>query len=186
MKTSCCPLEGIVLIEPMIFNDARGLFLECFQDERYRNAGMSDRFIQSNHSRSKKNVLRGLHYTKRKPQVQLLTVMNGTIFDVVVDLRLESKSYGKWFGTLLGDGEWRQIYMPHGFAHGFCVLSDWADLHYKVSQYYDEKDEGGLIWNDKDLEINWPISNPIMSKRDKEHPTLRSLLPVQLPVASIN
>jgi len=181
MKISSCLLDGILLIEPEIFEDERGFFLESFEEERYRNAGLTERFVQSNHSRSRKNVLRGMHYTKRRPQAQLLTVFRGTIFDVVVDLRKGSSSFGKWFGTELGDGATRQIYMPHGFAHGFSVLSDWADLHYKVSQRYDPADEGGLIWNDAEVAIDWPIKDPVVSERDARYPTLKYLSQDLLP-----
>lgn len=186
MKVVTCPLDGILLIEPAIFEDDRGFFLESFEEERYRKAGITERFVQSNHSRSRKNVLRGMHYTRRKPQAQLLTVFRGTIFDVVVDLRKESSSFGKWFGTELGDGTTRQIYMPHGFAHGFCVLSDWADLHYKVSQRYDPTDEGGLTWSDADVAIDWPIKYPVISERDARYPTLKYLSQDLLPSCSIS
>jgi dTDP-4-dehydrorhamnose 3,5-epimerase len=185
MKFSPCPLDGVLLIEPAIFEDQRGFFLESFEEDRYHKAGITERFVQSNQSRSKKHVLRGMHFTKRKPQAQLLTVFRGTIFDVVVDLRKESPSFGKWFGTELGDGTTRQIYIPHGFAHGFCVLSDWADLHYKVSQRYDPHDEGGLIWNDGDLAIDWPIKNPVVSERDARYTPLKSLSRDQLPSFTI-
>ncbi len=173
MKVRTCSLEGILLIEPEIFEDDRGFFLESFEEERYRNEGITERFLQSNHSRSKKNVLRGMHFTRRKRQAQLLTVISGRIFDVVVDIRRASPTFGKWFGTELGDGGTRQIYMPHGFAHGFCVLSDWADLDYKVSQRYDPADEGGLIWNDPDIGVKWPISKPLVSSRDQRFNSLK-------------
>jgi dTDP-4-dehydrorhamnose 3,5-epimerase len=186
MKVSTCPLDGTLLIEPTIFEDDRGFFLEIFEEERYRKAGITERFVQSNHSRSRKNVLRGMHFTRRKPQAQLLTVFRGTIFDVVVDLRKDSPGFGKWFGTELGDGAARQIYMPHGFAHGFCVLSDWADLHYQVSQRFDPTDQGGLIWNDADVAINWPIKDPIISERDAQLFNLKYLSQDLLPSCSIS
>lgn len=186
MKVSTCPLEGILLIEPTIFEDDRGFFLESFEEERYRKAGITERFVQSNHSRSRKNVLRGMHFNRRKPQAQLLTVFRGTIFDVVVDLRKESPTFRKWFGIELGDGVTRQIFMPHGFAHGFCVLSDWADLSYQVSQRYDPADEGGLIWNDADVFIDWPIKYPVISERDARHPSFKSLSQDLLPSCSIS
>ena len=170
MKVSTCKLDGIFLIEPLIFGDERGLFMESFQIERYKEIGIAENFVQDNYSRSKKNVLRGMHFTKTNPQSQLLTVMQGRIFDVVVDIRKESSTFGEWFGGELSDNGLRQIYMPHGFAHGFFVLSDWADLHYKVSQTYNEKDNFGFIWNDENINIDWPISHQIISEKDKSLP----------------
>jgi dTDP-4-dehydrorhamnose 3,5-epimerase len=175
MKVSKCHLEGILLIEPNIYADDRGFLLESFEQERYRELGIAEDFVQDNHSRSRKNVLRGLHFTRNKPQSQIVTVMRGRIFDVVVDIRKDSSTFGKWFGTELGDQGPRQIYMAHGFAHGFCVLSDWADLHYKVSQRYDPSDEGGLIWNDGEVKIDWPIKDPVISERDARHRALLAL-----------
>jgi dTDP-4-dehydrorhamnose 3,5-epimerase len=169
MKVSKCKLDGILLITPDIYSDERGFFLESFEQERYRELGIVEKFIQDNHSRSKKNVLRGLHFTKNNPQAQIVTVIRGRVFDVVVDIRKDSSTFGQWFGTELSNEGIRQIYMPHGFAHGFCVLSDWADLHYKVSQRYDPNDDGGLIWNDDQIKIDWPIKDPIISQRDMEH-----------------
>lgn len=175
MKVSKCPLEGILLIEPNMYADDRGFFLESFEQERYREMGITEEFVQDNHSRSRKNVLRGLHFTRNRPQAQIVTVMRGKIFDVVVDIRKDSPTFGKWFGTELSDEGPRQIYMAHGFAHGFCVLSDYVDLHYKVSQRYDPSDEGGLIWNDGAVGIVWPIENPVISERDLRHRTLKNI-----------
>lgn len=175
MKVRKCPLEGILLIEPATFGDQRGLFRETYERERYMAMGITEEFVQDNHSRSAKNVLRGLHFTRRKPQSQLLTVIRGKIFDVVVDIRRDSPTFGKWFGTELTDEGLCQIYMPHGFAHGFCVLSDYADLHYKVSQRYDPHDEGGLRWDDTDVGIDWPVRVPVISDRDGKHPLFREL-----------
>ena len=149
--------------------------MESFEQQRYRELGIVENFVQDNHSRSMKNVLRGLHYTRNKPQAQIVTVMRGRIFDVVVDIRKDSPTFGKWFGTELSDEGPRQVYMAHGFAHGFCVLSDWADLHYKVSQRYDPNDEAGLIWNDSDVKIDWPIKGPVISERDARHRALVDL-----------
>lgn len=172
MKVTKCHLEGILLIEPLRHCDNRGFFLETFEEARYREHGISDSFVQDNHSRSAKGVLRGLHFTKTRAQAQIVTVMRGRIFDVVVDVRKESPSFGKWFGVELGEDRPLQMYMPHGFAHGFCVLSDWADLHYKVSERYDPQDEGGLLWNDGDVGIDWPVRDPVVSTRDRCHPKL--------------
>jgi len=175
MKIIECGLEGIFLVDPTNFEDHRGFFLECFEIDRYREAGITAQFVQCNHSHSKKDVLRGMHFTRLKPQAQLLTVMHGRIFDVVVDIRRESSNFGKWIAAELGNGGPRQIYIPHGFAHGFCVLSDSADLHYMVSQRYDPFDEGGLIWNDSDVAIDWPVKYPIISERDRSHPKLKDI-----------
>jgi dTDP-4-dehydrorhamnose 3,5-epimerase len=175
MKVTKCHLDGILLIELERFSDERGFFLETFEESRYQEHGICEMFVQGNHSRSVKDVLRGLHFTRSKPQSQIVTVIRGRIFDVVVDVRKESPSYGKWFGTELAEGGPSQLYMPHGFAHGFCVLSDWADLHYMVSQRYDPQDEGGLLWNDEDVGIGWPTDDPIISSRDRCHPKLGEL-----------
>jgi len=175
-------LSGVLLIELRCFCDARGFFLESFQSLRYREAGILDEFVQDNHSRSVKGVLRGLHFTVKHPQAQIVTVMRGKIFDVIVDLRKSSPTFGHWFGTQLSDeGPIRQIYMAPGFAHGFCVLSDIADLHYKVSRLYDQADEGGLLWNDPEIGIRWPIDQPILSPRDASYPPLRELDASGLP-----
>jgi len=175
MKIVAQPFEGVMVLEPKQLKDSRGFFLESFEQERYRALGITEEFVQDNHSRSTRNVLRGLHFTKKKLQAQILTVISGKIFDVVVDVRKYSPTFGKWFGTELSDEGPRQIYMAHGFAHGFCVLSDYADLYYKVSQRYDPNDDGGLIWNDSDVGINWPISNPLMSEKDLRHQKLEAL-----------
>ena len=175
MNVTEISLDGVLLIEPNIYSDERGFFLESYEKNRYESIGIKEEFVQDNHSRSAKNVLRGLHFTKNKPQAQILTVMRGKIFDVVVDIRRNSSTFGQWFGTELSDDNIRQIYMPHGFAHGFCVLSDYADLHYKVSQPYNADDEGGLRWNDPEIGIKWEINSPIISERDVCHPLLSEI-----------
>jgi dTDP-4-dehydrorhamnose 3,5-epimerase len=175
-------LNGVLLIELACFSDERGFFLECFESKRYREAGIRDEFVQDNHSRSAKGVLRGLHFTVNRPQAQIVTVIRGKIFDVAVDLRKSSPTFGRWVGAELGDdGPRRQIYMAPGFAHGFCVLSETADLHYKVSRLYDHVDEGGVRWNDPQIGIRWPIDLPIVSPRDASYPPLRELDASSLP-----
>ena len=169
MNVIKCHLEGILLIEPVRYGDERGFFMETFEATRYHDFGIRENFVQENYSRSAKNVLRGLHFTKKEPQAQIVTVMSGRIFDVVVDIRRDSPSFGKWFGVELGESGPSQLYMPHGFAHGFCVLSDRADLHYKVSQRYNPQDEGGLLWNDESVGISWPVLDPVLSPRDQQH-----------------
>jgi dTDP-4-dehydrorhamnose 3,5-epimerase len=174
-------LAGLLLIEPRCFRDERGFFLESFQAERYRDFGVPEAFVQDNHSRSRQGVLRGLHFQVKRPQAQIVTVIRGRIFDVAVDLRRASATFGRWYGIELSDEGPRQLYMAPGFAHGFCVLSEFADLHYKVSWLYDHTDEGGLIWNDSDVGIRWPIEAPVISERDGAYPLLRQLDAAHLP-----
>jgi dTDP-4-dehydrorhamnose 3,5-epimerase len=181
MIVNLTPLEGLLTIEPTSHADERGFFLETFQAKRYCEAGILDVFVQDNQSRSVKGVLRGMHFQLKRPQAQILTVMRGRIFDVAVDLRKNSSTFGKWFGIELSDEGLRQIYMAPGFAHGFCVLSEWADLHYKVSCPYDPSDEGGLYWNDSDIGIKWPMKSPIISARDGCYPRLKELSSIKLP-----
>jgi dTDP-4-dehydrorhamnose 3,5-epimerase len=175
------PLKGLLVIEPLCFQDTRGFFLETYQIARYNEAGIVDTFVQENQSRSVKGVLRGMHFQVKRPQAQIVTVMRGRVFDVGVDLRPASPTFGQWFGVELHDAGPRQIYMAPGFAHGFCVLSDWADLHYKVSLNYDAHDEGGLHWNDFDVGIQWPLSKPAVTARDASYPKLKELTSTQLP-----
>lgn len=181
MRLGDTGLDGLMVIEPRCFDDDRGFFLETFQQVRYRAVGIVDEFIQDNHSRSKGRILRGLHFQVRRPQAQIVTVMRGRIFDVAVDLRMGSPTFARWYGTELSDEGPRQIYMAPGFAHGYCVLSEFADLHYKVSRLYDPVDEGGLLWNDPDVGIRWPMEAPVLSERDLSYPRLRELDPERLP-----
>lgn len=181
MIITATPLDGMLVIEPKCYQDERGFFLETYQAERYHEAGIHDTFVQDNQSRSMKNVLRGMHFQVKHPQAQMVTVMRGKVFDVGVDLRATSPTFGKWFGVELSDEGPRQIYMAPGFAHGFVVLSDWADLHYKVSRIYDAQDEGGLLWNDADVGIKWPADNPIVTARDASYPKLIELSSNHLP-----
>ncbi|MGB6549473.1 MAG: dTDP-4-dehydrorhamnose 3,5-epimerase [Xanthobacteraceae bacterium] len=181
MRVERTELSGLLLIEPRCFRDERGFFLESFQAERYRDTGIAEVFVQDNHSRSRRGVLRGLHFQVKRPQAQIVTVMRGRIFDVAVDLRPGSATFGRWRGVELSEDGPRQLYMAPGLAHGYCVLSDFADLHYKVSEIYDESDEGGVVWNDPQIGIRWPIENPMISGRDRSYPLLRELEHEQLP-----
>jgi dTDP-4-dehydrorhamnose 3,5-epimerase len=181
MHVSETGLAGLMIIEPRCFGDDRGFFLESFQAERYREYGIADKFVQDNHSRSRRNVLRGIHFQVKHPQAQIVTVIRGHIFDVAVDLRPGSSTFARWYGIELSDEGPRQLYMAPGFGHGFCVLSEYTDLHYKVSCLYAPGDEGGLIWNDKDVGIRWPIKQPIVSGRDSAYPTLQQLHRRHLP-----
>ena len=171
----------MLLIEPRKRGDARGFFLESYHRERYAAAGIEADLVQDNHSRSVKGVMRGLHFQIKRPQAQIVTVMHGKVFDVAVDLRPASPTFGKWFGAELSEDGPRQLYMAPGFAHGFCVLSDVADLHYKVSRYYDHTDEGGLLWNDPDVGIRWPIEPESIAPRDAAYPRLAALSREGLP-----
>ena len=177
MKVNKTPLNGLITIEPDKFQDNRGFFLETYQEERYNRAGIADVFIQDNHSHSKKGVLRGMHFQVKNPQAQIVTVMHGRIFDVCVDVRKESRTFGHWYGVELSDTRVSQIYMSQGFAHGFCVLSDWVDLHYKVSHPYNPSDEGGVLWNDPDIDIKWPLpeSQLNVSERDRNYQLLSEI-----------
>jgi dTDP-4-dehydrorhamnose 3,5-epimerase len=168
-------IAGLLLIEPRCFRDDRGFFLESFHAKRYRENGIADAFVQDNHSRSRRGVLRGLHFQVKCPQAQIVTVIRGRIFDVAVDLRAGSATFGRWYGVELSDEGPRQLYIAAGFAHGFCVLSEFADLHYKVNRLYDHADEGGLKWDDPDVGIRWPVDKPIVSARDRTYPNLRQL-----------
>ena len=169
-------MPGVYLFKFERLMDTRGFFVETFQKERYSELGIVEDFLQDNHSWSIKKTLRGLHYTCKKPQSQILTVISGLIFDVVVDLRKSSPSFGKWFGTYLGGNHHpQQVYMSHGFAHGYCVLSDEVHLHYKVSNAYDPKDERGLNWRDPEVAVKWPIENPIVKERDDNFPMLSQI-----------
>jgi len=176
MKINKTPLKGFLAIEPNIFEDDRGFFLETYQKERYNQAGINDKFVQDNHSRSAKGVLRGMHFQIKNPQAQIVTVMRGRIFDVVVDLRKKSKTFGQWHGLELGEkSKVRQVYMAPGFAHGFLVLSEFVDLHYKASGIYDPADEGGLLWSDSAVGIEWPDDSFIVNPRDSKFSKLDQL-----------
>lgn len=171
-------IDGAVIIEPKVFGDERGFFLETFQAERYKElAGIDLPFVQDNHSRSGKNVLRGLHFQQTKPQGKLVRVVRGEVFDVVVDIRRDSPTYGLWAGVILSEENKRQFWVPPGLAHGFVVLSDVADFEYKCTDYYDSSDEGCLMWNDPTVDIEWPEGiEPILSAKDQDGLALGELL----------
>ena len=174
-------LEGVLLIEPKVFGDQRGFFLETFQADRYRQSGIDVNFVQDNLSHSSCGVLRGLHYQLNFPQAKLVSVICGEVFDVVVDIRKGSPSYGQWYGAVLSGDNHRQLYVPHGFAHGFCVLSETVDFQYKCTDYYHPEDEIGVIWNDPDIGIEWPIKDPVLSEKDRGLSRLVDLEQAQLP-----
>ncbi len=160
-------LDDCVIIEPKVFDDERGFFLETYQEARYRELLKIDySFIQDNHSRSSYKVLRGLHFQKKNPQGKLVRVTKGEVFDVALDIRVQSKTFGQWEGIYLNETNKKQFWIPPGFAHGFVVLSDLADFEYKCTNYYDPSDENTIAWNDPDLSIEWPITDPILSVKD--------------------
>lgn len=182
MRIEPTGLGGLFLVQPAVFADARGQFIEIYQRQRYSEAGFGYDLVQDNHSGSNKGVLRGLHFQVMRPQAQILTVLRGRIFDVAVDLRPKSPTFRRWFGVELGDHEGpRQLCMAPGFAHGYYVLSDVADLHYKVSRFYAPADEGGIVWNDRDIGIAWPSGERRISPRDASFPNLSALTLDQLP-----
>jgi len=180
MKVIETRLPGVLVIEPSVHRDTRGFFLETFQADRYRDdAGIDIEFVQDNHSRSSRGVLRGLHAQKQYPQGKLVRVARGEVFDVSVDIDPSSKTFGQWVGITISDENHRQLWIPPGYAHGFLVLSDIADFEYKCTDYYRSEEEMGVIWNDPDIAIDWPLDAPIVSPRDAALPRLADLR--QLP-----
>jgi dTDP-4-dehydrorhamnose 3,5-epimerase len=175
-------LPEILLIEPRLFADHRGFFLETHHQIKYKEAGLDRTFVQDNHSRSRQSVLRGLHYQLRKPQGKLVYAVSGDIFDVAVDIRRRSPTFGQWTGTHLSDTNHRQLFIPEGFAHGFAVLSESADVVYKCTQFYEPGDEYGIYWQDPEIAINWPVDEPILSEKDQLFPHLNSAPAAHLPV----
>lgn len=154
METS---IEGVYIIEPTVFGDERGYFMETYQEREFKEAGINATFVQDNQSKSKRGVLRGLHFQRTKPQGKLVRVIRGEVFDVAVDLRRDSATYGKWEGVTLSEDNKKQFYIPEGFAHGFIVLSDEAEFTYKCTDFYDANDEGGILWNDPEIGVEWPL-----------------------------
>lgn len=173
MKVLSTPLPGVLLIEPKVFGDDRGFFLETYLQRRYGEAGISLPFVQDNWSRSVKATLRGLHFQEPHPQGKLVQVVTGAVFDVAVDIRVGSPTFGKWFGTELSAQSKRQLWIPPGFAHGFCVLSESADFLYKCTAPYMPEHERGIAWNDPDLGVDWPVPEPLLSKKDAGAPRLK-------------
>lgn len=167
-------LEGVVIVEPKRFGDERGFFAETFQASRYREAGIAGPFVQDNFSHSERGVLRGLHYQIQNPQGKLVSVVQGEVFDVAVDIRVNSPTFGEWVGVSLSGENGRQLYVPPGFAHGFCVVSETADFTYKCTDYYNPAAERSILWNDPDLAIDWPVTSPAISAKDAQGSPLRS------------
>jgi len=178
-------LRGCCIVEPAVFGDARGFFYESFNAEKFARIGIEARFVQSNVSRSVKGVLRGLHYQWPNPQGKLVGVLEGEVYDVAVDIRRGSPTFGRWAAAMLSAENKRQFWIPEGFAHGFCVVSDYATFVYQCTALYDRAADAGVRWNDADLAIDWPVSEPLLSDKDKAAPFLADVpddkLPAYLP-----
>lgn len=170
-------IDGVYIIKPKVLNDNRGYFMETYNAADFKKAGLNYVFVQDNQSKSKKGVLRGLHFQVKYPQAKLVRVIKGEVFDVAVDLRANSKTYGKWVGVLLSETNKKQLLIPRGFAHGFLVISDTAEFVYKCDELYHPEDERGIIYNDPDINIKWPIINTpiLLSDKDKQHKTLKEI-----------
>lgn len=171
-----CEIDGLYVIETKVYGDARGYFMETYHREEFNKAGITAEFVQDNQSLSRKGVLRGLHFQKTYPQGKLVRVLTGTVYDVAVDLRKNSPTYGKSYGVILSEENKKMFYVPEGFAHGFLVLSDIAVFSYKCTDFYHPEDEGGILWNDSELGIQWPLdenTTPLVSEKDAILPTLR-------------
>lgn len=169
-------IDGVIIVETTYFGDNRGYFAETYNEEKFNAAGLKYRFVQDNQSHSKKGVLRGLHFQKKYPQAKLIRVLDGEIFDVAVDIRKNSPAFGKWVGIVLSSDNKRQLMIPKGFAHGFLVMSDYATICYKCDDFYHPEDEGGIMWDDKDIGIEWPeVDEIILSEKDKKHPSLKEI-----------
>jgi dTDP-4-dehydrorhamnose 3,5-epimerase len=182
LQVATTSIPGVLVLEPRSYADARGFFRERFHVERYAEIarehgaiGLGGPFVQENHSRSRRGVLRGLHFQRRRPQGKLVECIRGAIYDVVADVRAGSPTFGRWVGVHLDDESGRQLWVPPGLAHGFCVLSDEADVAYRCTEYYAPDDEGGVIWNDTELGVDWPVTNPILSEKDSRLPTMAML-----------
>ena len=172
MRVVDTPLPGVLVLEPRVFRDERGFFLETYRVDRLQELGIVHGFVQANQSRSVRGTLRGLHWQWRRPQAKLVRVVSGTIFDAVVDVRRSSPTFGRWCGVELSADNFRQLYVPVGYAHGFCVTSEHADVEYLCSDFYDPAGEAGLLWNDPSVGIEWPIAWPLLSSKDLAHPPL--------------
>lgn len=168
-------IEDVYIIEPKLFGDSRGYFMETYNAEIFKANGLDYNFVQDNQSKSRKGVLRGLHFQKNHPQAKLVRVLSGEVFDVAVDLRKDSATYGKWVGVTLSGENKKQLMIPRGFAHGFLVLSDEAEFAYKCDDFYHPEDEGGIMYNDADVNIEWPTidCDYLLSDKDQKHPTLK-------------
>ena len=178
IKVTPCDIDGLYVIEPKVFGDERGYFVETYNKQEFAANGLDMEFVQDNQSKSKKGVLRGLHFQKQHPQGKLVRVLSGEVFDVAVDIRKGSDTYGKWFGVVLSEENMKQFYVPAGFAHGYYVLSDTAVFSYKCTDFYHPEDEGGILWNDPEIGIQWPVEDGVevvLSEKDQRREGIRSL-----------
>lgn len=180
MKINTTPIDGLLVLEPDVFRDERGFFLETFHEQKYKSFGIESNFVQDNLSFSSKGILRGLHFQYRHPQAKLVQVLSGEVFDVAVDIRPGSPTFGKWFGIRLSQDNLYQMFIPEGFAHGYCVVSETALFAYKCTDFYSPSDEGGLLWSDRDIGIEWPVSDPVLSQKDSRLPRLSEFSKEQL------
>jgi dTDP-4-dehydrorhamnose 3,5-epimerase len=182
MKVIGTALPGALILEPQVFGDARGFFYESYNKGKWQEAGIQADFIQTNVSRSARGVLRGLHYQWPNPQGKLVSVLDGEVYDVAVDIRRGSPTFGQSVGVMLTADNHRHFWVPEGFAHGFCVLSEFATFTYQCTALYDAKADAGIRWNDADLGIDWPLSAPLLSDKDGKTPLLKDVVPERLPV----
>ena len=178
IKTS---LPGVLVVKPRVFVDPRGFFMETYRENVLATAGVREQFVQDNHSRSSRDVLRGLHYQLQNPQAKLCRVSSGEVLDIAVDIRVGSPNFGKWVSVLLSGENHLQLYIPKGFAHGFAVRSETADFLYKCSEYYDASDDRGVLWNDPEIGIDWQTQSPILSDKDRRNLPLSQIAHDQLP-----
>ena len=175
MKVIPTKIKEVLIIEPAVHEDERGFFLESYNQKTFKIKGIDAQFVQDNHSKSVKNTIRGLHYQINPGQGKLVRVISGEVFDVAVDIRFGSPTFGQWVGYYLSAENKKQIYIPVGFAHGFCVLTDYAEFEYKCTDFYSAEDERGIMWNDPDIGIQWPIKKPILSSKDRKNPILKEI-----------
>jgi dTDP-4-dehydrorhamnose 3,5-epimerase len=187
MKRIETNIPGVCIVEPSIFEDDRGFFMETYHKAKFKELGIDCEFVQDNHSRSTEGVLRGLHYQLGKPQAKLVRVLQGEVYDVAVDIRVGSPTFGKWTAQILSGENRQMLFIPEGFAHGFCVLSDIAEFEYKCSDFYTPSEERGILWNDPELAIPWPLEGikPLLSDKDKKFPTLANCPKKDLPVYEV-
>lgn len=181
LKTIKTSIPGVLLIEPQAYEDSRGYFMEVFRSDNYAKIGINQTFVQDNYSHTRKGIIRGLHYQLCHPQGKLVFVITGEIFDVAVDIRRGSSTFGKWFGAKISAENKRQMFIPEGFAHGFCVLSETADVFYKCTGFYDHGDEYGVLWSDADIGIDWPITPPALSDKDNLLQKIADIPEINLP-----
>lgn len=180
-KISQTKIPEVLVVKPEVFGDSRGFFLETYHYKKYSENGLKKTFVQDNHSRSSRGILRGLHYQLNTPQAKLVYAATGEILDVAVDIRKGSPAFGKWVGIILSEENRFQLYVPEGFAHGFCVLSETADVIYKCSELYSPEDDRGINWSDENININWPTKDPLLSNKDKNLPMLKDIPETSLP-----